>query len=62
MGQAYVHAGLGKEAAEASQQFNEHYADSLLRAEALYAGGDVLAKMGECEAALYVVSGSQYKI
>ncbi len=52
MGQAYAHAGLGKEAAEAFQQFNEHYADSLLRAEALYAGGDVLAKLGDCEAAL----------
>ncbi|MBA3964972.1 MAG: transglycosylase SLT domain-containing protein [Nitrospirales bacterium] len=52
MGQAYAHAGLGKEAAEAFQQFNEHYADSLLRAEALYAGGDVLAKLGDCGAAL----------
>lgn len=52
MGQAYAYAGLGKEATEAFQQFNEHYADSLLRAEALYAGGDVLAKLGDCEAAL----------
>ena len=39
MGQAYSHAGLGKEAAEAFQQFNEHFPDSLLRADALYAGG-----------------------
>ncbi len=52
MGQAYAYAGLGKEAAKAFQQFNEHYADSLLRAEALYAGGDVLAKLGDCDAAL----------
>lgn len=52
MGQAYAYAGLGKEAAEAFQQFNEHFADSLLRAEALYAGGDVLVKLGDCEAAL----------
>jgi soluble lytic murein transglycosylase len=56
MGQAYVQAGLGKEAAEAFQQFNEHYSDSLLRAEALYAGGDVLAKIGDCEAALSMQS------
>jgi peptidoglycan lytic transglycosylase len=52
MGQAYAHAGLGKEAAEAFQQFSEHFSDSLLRADALYAGGDVLAKLGNCEAAL----------
>lgn len=52
MGQAYAQAGLGKEAAEAFQQFSEHFPDSLLRADALYAGGDVLAKLGDCEAAL----------
>ena len=52
LGQAYAHAGLGKEATEAFQQLNEHYADSLLRAEALYAAGDVLTKMGDCDAAL----------
>ncbi|WNM61548.1 transglycosylase SLT domain-containing protein [Candidatus Nitrospira neomarina] len=52
IGQAYVHAGLGKEAAEAFQQFSEHFSDSLLRADALYAGGDVLANLGDCEAAL----------
>lgn len=52
IGQAYAHAGLGKEAAEAFQQFSEHFSDSLLRADALYAGGDVLANLGDCEAAL----------
>ena len=52
MGQAYSHAGLGREAAEAFQQFSEHFPDSLLRADALYAGGDVLAKLGDCESAL----------
>lgn len=52
MGQAYADADLGKEAAEAFQQFSEHFSDSLLRADALYAGGDVLAKLGDCEAAL----------
>ncbi|MDR4459748.1 MAG: transglycosylase SLT domain-containing protein [Nitrospirales bacterium] len=52
IGQAYAHAGLGKEAAEAFQQFNEHFVDSLLRADALYAGGDVLARLGDCAAAL----------
>ncbi len=51
-GQAYAHAGLRKEAAGAFQQFSEHFSDSLLRADALYAGGDVLAKLGDCEAAL----------
>ncbi|GJL57491.1 MAG: murein transglycosylase [Nitrospirales bacterium] len=52
MGQAYAQAGLEKEAAEAFQQFGEHFPDSLLRADALYAGGDVLAKLEDCEAAL----------
>ncbi|HBP88090.1 MAG TPA: transglycosylase SLT domain-containing protein [Nitrospirales bacterium] len=52
LGQAYAHAGLGKEAAEAFQQVNEDYADSLLRPEALYWAGDTLMKMGDCEAAL----------
>jgi soluble lytic murein transglycosylase len=56
LGQAYVNAGLGKEAAEAFQQFNDQYADSLLRSEALYAAGAVLGKMGDCESALSILS------
>jgi soluble lytic murein transglycosylase len=56
LGQAYAQAGLGKEAAEAFQRLNEHYPDSLLRSEALYAAGIVLTKMGDCDAALSIWS------
>ena len=56
LGQAYANAGLDKEAAEAFQQFHVQYSDSLLRSEALYAAGDVLTKMGDCETALSIFS------
>jgi soluble lytic murein transglycosylase len=56
LGQAYVTAGLEKEAAETFQQFNDQYSDSLLRSEALYAAGDVLTRIGDCEAALSILS------
>ena len=56
LGQTYVKAGLGKEGADAFQRFNDHYADSLLRSEALYAGGNILALMGECETGLSILS------
>jgi soluble lytic murein transglycosylase len=56
LGQAYVNAGLGKEAADAFRQVNDQYSDSLLRSEALYAAGNVLTKMGDCETALSILS------
>jgi len=56
LGQAYAHAGLSREAAEAFQQVNEHYPDSLLRAEALYAAGDILTEIGNCDVALSIWS------
>ena len=56
MGQAYVNAGLGKEAADAFRQVYNQYSDSLLRSEALYAAGNVLKKMGDCETALSTLS------
>ena len=56
LGQAYANAGLEKEAAKAFQQFNDQYSDSLLRSEALYAAGDILTTMGDCESALSILS------
>jgi soluble lytic murein transglycosylase len=56
MGQAYVNAGLGKEAVDAFRQVNDQYSDSLLRSEALYAAGNVLTTMGDCETALSTLS------
>lgn len=56
LGQAYVKAGLGKEAAEAFQRFNDQYSDSLLRSEALYAAGNVLTIMGDCQTGLPILS------
>jgi soluble lytic murein transglycosylase len=56
LGQAYANAGLGKEAADAFRQVNDQYSDSLLRSEALYAAGNVLTKMGDCETALSILS------
>lgn len=56
LGQAYVNAGLGEAAADAFRQFNDRYSDSLLQAEALYAAGNVLTKMGNCETALTILT------
>lgn len=56
LGQAFSNAGLEKEAAEAFQRFNEHYSDSLLRSEALYEAGAVLTKLGDCDAAISIIS------
>jgi soluble lytic murein transglycosylase len=56
LGEAYVNAGLGKEAADAFQRINNQYPSSLLRSMALYAAGKVLTKLGDCESALPVWS------
>ncbi len=56
LGQAYVKAGLGKEAADVFQQFNDQYSDSLLRSEALYAAGNVLTGMGDCQKGFPILS------
>jgi len=54
--QAYVNAGLWEDAAKIVQKFSHGYHKSLVRAEVLYEGGQVLARIGDCRAARSVLS------
>ena len=54
--QAYVNAQLWSEAAKVIQEFTDGHHESRVRAEVLYEGGKVLARMGDCQAARSVLS------
>ena len=54
--QAYMNAGLWQEASKIVQEFTHRFHESLVRAEALYEGGKVLSRIGDCTAARSVLS------
>ena len=61
LGQAYLKEELWQEAADVFQEIVRTHSDSLLSGQALYFSGEALSKMGNCEAAVPILSQALVK-